>query len=123
MIHVMAQDPDVEVRESAGVWMSLFITSNGAETCNSVGPISQHVDELLLGLDDNRTAQSVAEILGTRDAGGTPLTCCMTTHLRKHVVTALEARNQSQGSGYTSAVLRNIEECPVEKSSITDKGN
>lgn len=106
MIHAMAEDTDPGVRQGAAIWMSLFITSNGAETCNSVTPVSQHLDELLLGLDDKRTAQHISEIL-LGYAGDAPLPCCMTPKLKGQVIAALEAHNAS------GTELDRLNHCPA----------
>jgi len=120
LINVMATDPDLKVRQSAALGISHFITDNGTDNCNSVGPIVKHIDEFLLGLKDDSTAEYVLNVLGSRYAGETPLPCCMPVKEKQIVIKSIENLLISPpthsiasywSNSFIIAALNNIKKC------------
>jgi hypothetical protein len=72
-----------------------------------VTTVSEHLDELLLGLDDKRTESAVMDILGGGDSDETPLPCYMSKELKDRVVAALIARDPG------SALASTLQNCPA----------
>lgn len=126
VIQLMTSDPDPTVRQSAAMSLSSFITDGEADHCNSVNTIVRHLDEILLGLDDGETSDSVIQILGGRYAGDTPLPCCMATNFKDRVIKVLQAHENVQPTHSTNSgwswnsdsvldALKNIRECTPNK--------
>jgi hypothetical protein len=90
LIDVMAHDPDLSVRRSAGFSLSHFYTDNGSEGDLYIKPLEKNLDALLSGLKNTETIRSIINILGSRYTGGSFAPCYMSPESKKKIIIALE---------------------------------
>jgi len=120
MIRALATDPEPRVRQAVAMSLSNWITDNGVETCTAVDEVVSHLSQLLLGLEDDATAQYVVEVLGGRYSGEKPLACCMPSESKQRVREALRRLVETPpkhtiasvwGSSFPTEALQNIGQC------------
>jgi ankyrin repeat protein len=90
LINVMADDPDAQVRASAGYSLSSFYTDNGSDGDDYIRPLEDNLEKLLSGLKHAETLRSVVNILGNRYAGVSIAPCLMSVKSREEVLSALK---------------------------------
>ncbi len=91
LINVMADDPDAQVRASAGYSLSSFYTDNGSDGDLYTKPLEDNLEKLLSGLKNAETLRSVVDILGSRYAGVSIAPCLMSFESREKVLSALKS--------------------------------
>lgn len=92
LIHVMADDPDGQVRASAGHSLSSFYTDNGSDGDLYIKPLEDNLEKLLSGLKNAETLRSVIDILGNRYAGVSIAPCLMSFESREKILSALKSQ-------------------------------
>lgn len=88
LINVMANDPNANVRSSAGSSLSSFYTDNGTEGYDYIKPLEDNLDNLLKGLDNVETVGLVVDILGSDSFAP----CYMSMKNREKILNALRYR-------------------------------
>lgn len=109
LIKVMVNDPNAEVRASAGYSLSHFYTDNGSDGYLYIKTLEDNLDKLLKGLKNKETARSVVNILGNRYTGDSVTPCYMSINNREKILRALSIQLKTihkhwaeERRGYTS---------------------
>ncbi len=95
IINIIANDPNSEVRASAGYSLSSFYTSNDSEGDLYIKPLERNLDKLFKGLKRVETVRSVVSILGNGYTGDSFAPCFMSATNREKIISALKEQLKS----------------------------